>query len=248
MSQEEFPISGNPDLTRVEHEGPNERRVSTYTAMVNPDEDLSLKYVEATVINGMKCAKIEYQDMFGHLEKECMKKTNAHPEWRVVGTINQSTEQRPVHQVGEDGYETPRRIVRISPSARARDVSASNSFQLLLENEIRELINTTQLIHYAVTQLCTQKHFKLTIVCGFNKEETRQSLWQELKLISQQTSDAWCVIGDFNAVLHLHDRIGGDDIQDIEVRGFVKCINECELTELRSCGNYYSWSNRDHNG
>ncbi|KAJ8420048.1 hypothetical protein Cgig2_006567 [Carnegiea gigantea] len=108
--------------------------------------------------------------------------------------------------------------------------------------EVTVEISTTQLVHCAVTQLCTQKHFKLTVVYGFNKAEARQPLWQELKLISQQTSDAWCVIGDFNAVLHPHDRIGGDDIQDIEVRGFVECINECELM---SC---VAISNRGHNG
>ena len=42
--------------------------MSTYAALVNPDERLSLKFIEATVINGTKCAKIEHQDVVAEIE------------------------------------------------------------------------------------------------------------------------------------------------------------------------------------
>jgi len=56
------------------------------------------------------------------------------------------------------------------------------------------------------------------------------------------------VIGDFNAVLYMQDRLGGDEVQDNEVREYAECIEHCELTEMRSFDSYYSWSNKGRNG
>lgn len=56
------------------------------------------------------------------------------------------------------------------------------------------------------------------------------------------------VIGDFNAILQGHDRLGGEEVHDNEVRDFAECIEQCELTEVRSFGSYYLWSNKGRNG
>ena len=56
------------------------------------------------------------------------------------------------------------------------------------------------------------------------------------------------MIGDFNAVLYIQDRLGGDEVQDNEVRDYVEWIDQCELTEMRSFGSYYSWLNKGRNG
>ena len=90
----------------------------------------------------------------------------------------------------------------------------------------------------------TQKHFYITFVYGYKTVEQRRPLWQDLKEISQQTEDAWLVIGDFNAILYMQDRLRGDEVQKSEVREYAECIDHCELTEMRSFGTYYSWSNK----
>ncbi|KAJ8419733.1 hypothetical protein Cgig2_013408 [Carnegiea gigantea] len=92
-----------------------------------------------------------------------------------------------------------------------------------------------------------KKKFYLTIVYGYNKEELGRPLWHDLKAIKQQTLGPWHLIGDFNAVLNPHDRIGGDDIHDSEIKEFSECVNDCEIMEMRSSGNYFSWSNRGLN-
>jgi len=61
-------------------------------------------------------------------------------------------------------------------------------------------------------------------------------------------TEAWLVIGDFNAVLYMQDRLGGNEVHDSEVREYAECINQCELTAMRSFGGYYSWSNKARNG
>jgi len=110
------------------------------------------------------------------------------------------------------------------------------------------MATTSQMVHCEVIQLGTQKQFHFTVVYGSNKEELRRPLWHDLKVISQQTLGVWCVVGDFNAVLCPQDRIGGDDIQDSEVKDFTECINAREITEMQSSGHFFSWSNRGRNG
>ena len=51
-------------------------------------------------------------------------------------------------------------------------------------------------------------------------------------------------MGDFNAILLSQDRLGKDDILNHEIRDFVDCVTARELIEMRSFGNYYSWSNK----
>ncbi|KAJ8419740.1 hypothetical protein Cgig2_015758 [Carnegiea gigantea] len=47
-----------------------------------------------------------------------------------------------------------------------------------------------------------------------NLEEQRIPLWEDLVALSQTLEDPWCVLGDFNSVLHQGERIGGLDVTD----------------------------------
>ena len=41
--------------------------------------------------------------------------------------------------------------------------------------------------------------------------------------------DAWCTLGDFNAVLYTGDRMGETQVQLHEIQSFGDCITACEL-------------------
>jgi len=41
---------------------------SSYASMVNPEEGLALKFIEATVIKGAKCATIEQKDVASEID------------------------------------------------------------------------------------------------------------------------------------------------------------------------------------
>jgi len=45
--------------------------------------------------------------------------------------------------------------------------------------------------------------------------------------------EAWCVMGDFNAVLYQEDRQGGTQVQDFEIKPFADCMEHCQLQELK---------------
>jgi len=75
------------------------------------------------------------------------------------------------------------------------------------------------------------------------KPNKEGSYGYDIKEISQNTTEAWLVVGDFNAVLYMHDRLGGDELQENEVNEYAECMDYYELTKMRSFENYYSWTN-----
>ncbi|KAJ8435302.1 hypothetical protein Cgig2_026394 [Carnegiea gigantea] len=73
-----------------------------------------------------------------------------------------------------------------------------------------------------------------------NYEQQRQQLWEDLKTISHQVTEAWCILGDFNAILYKEDR------KDTETREMAEFIEYGELHEMRWHGPYYSWTNKTY--
>ncbi|KAJ8422552.1 hypothetical protein Cgig2_033475 [Carnegiea gigantea] len=88
------------------------------------------------------------------------------------------------------------------------------------------------------------KTFFITFVYGANQELQRRPLWEDLIHITKEMDEAWCVLGDFNAVLYPGDRVGGTEVQLHEIKSFGDCITNCELQELRNNGPYYTWTNK----
>ena len=46
------------------------------------------------------------------------------------------------------------------------------------------------------------KGFYITFVYGANHELQRKDLWDDLINIANSMNEAWCILGDFNAVLY----------------------------------------------
>ena len=88
------------------------------------------------------------------------------------------------------------------------------------------------------------KTFFITFVYGANHEAQRGPLWEDLIHIAQGMDEAWCVLGDFNAVLYPGDRMRGTEVQFHEIKNFSDYIITCEVQELKSNGPYYTWTNK----
>ena len=95
---------------------------------------------------------------------------------------------------------------------------------------------TDQLIHGQATQLSTNKLFFVTFVYGHNHEADRKTLWDALISISNTMDDPWCILGDFNSVLHQGERMGGTTATEREMRDFGECIQHCGLQEFNTVG------------
>ncbi|KAJ8439478.1 hypothetical protein Cgig2_006995 [Carnegiea gigantea] len=106
------------------------------------------------------------------------------------------------------------------------------------------ILKTDQLVHGEVYHLPTSKRFYLTIVYGRNYEDQRLPMWGDLRDIASSMDDPWCVLGDFNAVMHMGDRIGGLDVTEGETRDFVTCVSQCGLQEFPHEGSFFTWTNK----
>ncbi|XP_056691739.1 uncharacterized protein [Spinacia oleracea] len=78
-------------------------------------------------------------------------------------------------------------------------------------------------------------------VYGLHSIETKRSLWRELGSLSALNNLAWLVMGDFNSVLYSGDRVNGNFVTNAETIDFETCLSQTDLTELKSCGHFYSW-------
>uniref|UniRef100_A0A803Q184 Reverse transcriptase domain-containing protein n=1 Tax=Cannabis sativa TaxID=3483 RepID=A0A803Q184_CANSA len=73
------------------------------------------------------------------------------------------------------------------------------------------IAESSQLVHCYVKMTGVVADFCVTFVYGFNSIETRKSLWEEMRNLKFPVKP-WLVVGDFNAVFELDDRIGGNSI------------------------------------
>ncbi|XP_021863179.1 uncharacterized protein [Spinacia oleracea] len=104
-----------------------------------------------------------------------------------------------------------------------------------------QVVNKTDRFIHGV--LCTKTgltNFEFTAVYGLHTIDHRKPLWVDLVKVSKP----WLLMGDFNSVLYSGDRINGKQVQDSETRDFEGCIDAAGLAELKSCGHYFSWSNK----
>ena len=105
------------------------------------------------------------------------------------------------------------------------------------------LFTTDQMIHGRVRQLHTNNSFIISVVYGMNTITQRQQLWEDIfDLIPQ--NEAWCVLGDFNAVRSMEERIGGDPVTEYEIQELNSMMENCELQEAPTVGAFYTWTNK----
>ncbi|KAK6780331.1 hypothetical protein RDI58_022515 [Solanum bulbocastanum] len=60
----------------------------------------------------------------------------------------------------------------------------------------------------------------MTFVYASNGREERKGLWSNLTQIGVGIRNPWAILGDFNAVLHSEDRLGGNPVTLAEVAEF----------------------------
>ncbi|GJT01427.1 hypothetical protein Tco_0822596 [Tanacetum coccineum] len=54
----------------------------------------------------------------------------------------------------------------------------------------------------------------------------------------------WCILGDFNAALFLHDYSVGNSRIDISMREFKECVEDLEVMDVQHSGLQYTWTQK----
>nr|KYP52894.1 LINE-1 reverse transcriptase isogeny [Cajanus cajan] len=79
-------------------------------------------------------------------------------------------------------------------------------------------------------------------VYGSPHSQFRIDLWRELRKLAANMVGSWSIMGDFNAVLHDHERQGGSQLASY--RGdlsFREMVYDCNLVDMGFQGNPFKW-------
>ncbi|XP_021866679.2 uncharacterized protein [Spinacia oleracea] len=101
-----------------------------------------------------------------------------------------------------------------------------------------------QLIHGIISARNGLFSTHFTAVYGLHTIENRKPLWADLCSLKNTITGPWLVMGDFNAVLLSGDRVNDTAVTNNETRDFEECINSTDLTELKTFGQFFSWTNK----
>ena len=74
--------------------------------------------------------------------------------------------------------------------------------------------------------------FYLTLVYGDNDELEKRKLWEMLQTTATNIAAPWIIMGDFNHLLHLDDRIGGLPVTQHNIRDFQQCLCTIGVQDL----------------
>ncbi|XP_062100119.1 uncharacterized protein LOC133805997 [Humulus lupulus] len=102
---------------------------------------------------------------------------------------------------------------------------------------------TSQLMHLDVTSLAGKEQFLVTYVYEMNDEQGRDILWTDLKDIADKVIGPWLLLGDFNDILSVEERIGGNMRQRCS-RAFKTCVDYCKVEDVKSIGSFFIWINK----
>ncbi|XP_026453554.1 uncharacterized protein LOC113354436 [Papaver somniferum] len=95
---------------------------------------------------------------------------------------------------------------------------------------------TSQMITVAVDEmLVSGVHAHVNVV-------QRRYLWSEMQAISE-LKKPWAVLGDFNAIISMEEKVGGRFPSRRSMIDFNDCLNACELMQPPKIGLEFSWSN-----
>ncbi|CAN0918166.1 hypothetical protein LINGRAHAP2_LOCUS30710 [Linum grandiflorum] len=62
--------------------------------------------------------------------------------------------------------------------------------------------------------------FRLTSFYGYPERERQQESWDLLRELGRNVNSSWCVIGDFNDILHQHEQKGRNERPQALIEGF----------------------------
>nr|GEU38638.1 hypothetical protein [Tanacetum cinerariifolium] len=102
-----------------------------------------------------------------------------------------------------------------------------------------------QSMHIRVWVKADRKEFFCSIVYAHNRYTQRRLLWNNLWFHKLYVRDRpWCILGDFNAALFLHDYSVGISNIDISMREFKECVEDLEILDVQYSGLQFTWTQK----
>lgn len=115
------------------------------------------------------------------------------------------------------------------------------------QSEVEFKYDIVQLVTCLVKYIPTQVEFLATFVYSFNLKGGRVDLQDHLRYINPGVQSIQIVLGNFNAVRDVTNRLGGNVVSQVDLVDFLECIEDCQLEQINNNGEKYTQNDRqDH--
>lgn len=109
---------------------------------------------------------------------------------------------------------------------------------------VRPLNRSDQMIHCYVTFLNELVSCYITFIYAANEPVERTPLWDELRIVGQNISEPWLILGDFNTTLLHDERVREGEIVACSTAELENLTMNCGVADLRYNGLRFTWSDR----
>lgn len=92
------------------------------------------------------------------------------------------------------------------------------------------------LMHTVVSNKADSSSWATTFVYGCPSHAGKDRVWDEIRSIGCTDLCPWLCIGDFNQVLNVVDKIGGNIPDSSRIKAFQDMLNDCGLVDLECKG------------
>ncbi|GJV77614.1 hypothetical protein Tco_1509198 [Tanacetum coccineum] len=100
-----------------------------------------------------------------------------------------------------------------------------------------------QVIHTYILFKADKKELFCSFIYAHNRYQHRRILWNNLiHHMSYVYNRPWCLLGNFNASLHIDDKSVGSSYVDTAMRDFQDCIKAIEVADVNCSGLRFTWN------
>ncbi|XP_058776967.1 uncharacterized protein LOC131651319 [Vicia villosa] len=110
--------------------------------------------------------------------------------------------------------------------------------------DVHVIKSSSQMIHCGLFDLAGNFLSWLTAIYAANDINQRRILWRDIEGIHNSQQGSWMLIGDFNNVTRVQDRIGGKRVTQAEVQDLLSMMEVTDLCEMDGIGAPFTWSNK----
>ena len=96
----------------------------------------------------------------------------------------------------------------------------------------------------AVIYVVKGNTWRCTRIYGYPESMQKRHTWMLLKRLASLFNYLWLCFGDFNEILNLNEKLGGNDQNLNMVVDFREAMNDCNLVDLGCKGYPFTWSNK----
>ncbi|XP_056695032.1 uncharacterized protein [Spinacia oleracea] len=107
--------------------------------------------------------------------------------------------------------------------------------------DIRDM--SSEYTHCYITPRGTNLAFFGTFIYGMSDKKGREMLWDNLIGLANTIHDPWVIMGDFNSIMSMEDRVG-TPVRFAEIQPMRDCMASCNLQEIKTVGRHYTWTNK----